>query len=53
MNGHGSIAATFAFRAENPRPDPGPVALISQSGGFGSYIMVKALLGDYSGYSII
>lgn len=45
LNGHGHVAATFAIRATSPRPKPGPIALVSQSGGFGSYIMLKAIEG--------
>ncbi len=41
MNGHRKTLATFAIPPDSDRPTPGPVALISQSGGFGAYIMEK------------
>jgi acyl-CoA synthetase (NDP forming) len=36
--------ANFALPPTVPLPPPGPVALVSQSGGFGSYITTKAML---------
>ncbi len=45
MNGHRKTLATFAIPPDSDRPTPGPVALISQSGGFGAYIMEKAVVG--------
>jgi len=36
--------ANFALPPTVPLPAPGPVALVSQSGGFGSYITTKAML---------
>src|SRR4029453_18541592 len=44
MNRHDMVMANFALSPEVPLPPPGPVALVSQSGGFGSYIANKALL---------
>ncbi len=44
MNLHDMVMANFALSPEVPLPPPGPVALVSQSGGFGSYIANKALL---------
>ena len=35
---------TSPCRPTVPLPPPGPVALVSQSGGFGSYITTKAML---------
>ena len=45
MNGHEKVAATFAIPPDIERPEPGPVAVVSQSGGFGAYIMLKAVAG--------
>jgi acetyltransferase len=42
-NGPGKVTATFAIPPESDRPEVGPVALVSQSGGFGSYILLKAI----------
>ena len=42
-NGQRQVAATFAIPVEMDRPKPGPVAVVSQSGGFGSYILLKAI----------
>jgi acetate---CoA ligase (ADP-forming) len=44
MNNFGGVMANFALHPTEPLPTPGPVALVSQSGGFGSYITTKALL---------
>jgi acyl-CoA synthetase (NDP forming) len=44
MNLFGGVMANFALPPTAPLPRPGPVALVSQSGGFGSYITNKALL---------
>ncbi|WP_233809908.1 acetate--CoA ligase family protein [Paraburkholderia sp. HP33-1] len=38
-----AVAANFALLPGQPLPVPGRVALISQSGGFGSYLMSKGL----------
>lgn len=46
MNGYASIMANFSLRPEAKRPVAGPVALVSQSGGFGSYILEKATRAD-------
>lgn len=43
LNGHAGVVATFALGREEQRPVPGPVALVSQSGGFGSFILNKAI----------
>ena len=42
-NGANKVAATFAIPVEMDRPKLGPVAVVSQSGGFGSYILLKAI----------
>ena len=44
MNVFGGVMANFALHPSEPLPIAGPVALVSQSGGFGSYITTKALL---------
>ncbi|GAA1593898.1 acetate--CoA ligase family protein [Kribbella hippodromi] len=44
MNLHAGVMANFALPHTTPLPEPGPVALVSQSGGFGSYITTKSLL---------
>jgi acetyltransferase len=44
MNVFGGVMANFALPPTAPLPPAGPVALVSQSGGFGSYITTKALL---------
>jgi acetyltransferase len=44
MNVVGGVMANFALQPTTPLPAAGPVALVSQSGGFGSYITTKALL---------
>ncbi|MEU8270790.1 acetate--CoA ligase family protein [Sphaerisporangium sp. NPDC049002] len=44
MNAHDGVMANFMVTADEPLPQPGPVALVSQSGGFGSYITNKAVL---------
>jgi acetyltransferase len=44
MNALGGVMANFALPPSSPLPVAGPVALVSQSGGFGSYITTKALL---------
>jgi len=42
-NGARKTAATFAIPVDMDRPKLGPVAVVSQSGGFGSYILLKAI----------
>jgi len=42
-NGARKVAATFAIPVDMDRPKLGPVAVVSQSGGFGSYILLKAI----------
>ncbi|MFD0661722.1 CoA-binding protein [Thermocatellispora tengchongensis] len=44
MNAHDGVMANFMLTADEPLPIAGPVALVSQSGGFGSYITHKAIL---------
>ncbi len=44
MNLGGGVMANFALPPTAPLPPAGPVALVSQSGGFGSYITTKAML---------
>jgi acetate---CoA ligase (ADP-forming) len=44
MNLHGGVMANFALPTTATLPPPGPVGLVSQSGGFGSYIANKSLL---------
>lgn len=44
MNAAGGVMANFMVTVDEPLPQPGPVALVSQSGGFGSYITNKAVL---------
>lgn len=44
MNVGSGVMANFALFPEQPMPPAGPVALVSQSGGFGSYITTKSLL---------
>jgi acetate---CoA ligase (ADP-forming) len=44
MNLFGGVMANFALPPTEPLPPAGPVALVSQSGGFGSYICTKAFL---------
>jgi acetate---CoA ligase (ADP-forming) len=44
MNLFGGVMANFAIPPTEPLPGKGPVALVSQSGGFGSYISTKAFL---------
>ncbi|GAA0402829.1 6-carboxyhexanoate--CoA ligase [Acrocarpospora corrugata] len=44
MNAHDGVMANFMVTVDEPLPQPGPVALVSQSGGFGSYITNKAVL---------
>jgi acetate---CoA ligase (ADP-forming) len=48
MNGHHSIMANFAIEPDSDRPVPGPVALVSQSGGLGSYILNRAVTSHIS-----
>ena len=42
-NNQAKVAATFAIPVDMDRPKMGPVAVVSQSGGFGSYILLKAI----------
>jgi len=42
-NTHRHITATFALFPERGRPTPGPVGIVSQSGGFGSFILNRAV----------
>jgi acetate---CoA ligase (ADP-forming) len=42
-NGARKVASTFAIPVDMDRPKLGPVAVVSQSGGFGSYILLKAI----------
>jgi acyl-CoA synthetase (NDP forming) len=42
-SGANKVAATFAIPVDMDRPKLGPVAVVSQSGGFGSYILLKAI----------
>src|SRR6266566_6317250 len=42
-NNRAKVAATFAIPTDMDRPKMGPVAVVSQSGGFGSYILLKAI----------
>jgi acyl-CoA synthetase (NDP forming) len=44
MNGHRQTMANFSLMPEADRPTPGPVAIVSQSGGFGSYILNRAII---------
>ncbi|WP_187438232.1 acetate--CoA ligase family protein [Actinomadura decatromicini] len=44
LSSAGGVAASFAMPPGTPLPPAGPVALVSQSGGFGSYIAEKAQL---------
>jgi acetyltransferase len=47
INAHAAVAASFAVRAAGgDLPAPGPVALVSQSGGFGSFILRKAMAAE-------
>ena len=45
LNSFGSVMANFSLAPTADRPRPGSVALISQSGGFGSYILNRAVRG--------
>ncbi|SEN42935.1 Acyl-CoA synthetase (NDP forming) [Pseudomonas sp. ok272] len=44
LNIAGGVMANFALSPDEPVPPGGSVALISQSGGFGSYLTTKGLL---------
>ncbi|WP_274631137.1 acetate--CoA ligase family protein [Arvimicrobium flavum] len=44
LNVAGGVMANFALSPTEPIPDFGRVALVSQSGGFGSYLVTKALV---------
>src|SRR5262249_51188434 len=44
MNLFGGVMANFALPPTASLPRPGPLALVSQSGGFGSYLLNKAFL---------
>lgn len=44
MNIAGGVMANFALAPDEPLPRGGGVALVSQSGGFGSYLATKGLL---------
>ncbi|MFD1941566.1 acetate--CoA ligase family protein [Paradevosia shaoguanensis] len=43
MNNHGGVMANFALSPQEPMPKMGAVALVSQSGGLGSFITTKSL----------
>ncbi|MEI9993034.1 MAG: acetate--CoA ligase family protein [Rhizomicrobium sp.] len=43
MNSHRDVMANFVLDPGDSIPPPGPVALVSQSGGFGGYMVRKAL----------
>lgn len=43
MNVHGGVMANFSLDPSTPLPPAGGVALVSQSGGFGSYIAMMAI----------
>lgn len=43
LNGHLPVVGGFSLAPEETRPHAGPVAIVSQSGGFGSYIMNRAV----------
>jgi acetyltransferase len=43
MNNHRHVMGNFSLMPDADRPEPGPVALVSQSGGFGSYILNRAV----------
>lgn len=44
LNIAGGVMANFALTPDEPLPPGGGVALVSQSGGFGSYLTTKGLL---------
>ncbi|MCU1717669.1 acetate--CoA ligase family protein [Pseudomonas sp. 5P_3.1_Bac2] len=44
LNIAGGVMANFALTPDEPLPPGGSVALVSQSGGFGSYLTTKGLL---------
>jgi acetate---CoA ligase (ADP-forming) len=43
LNGYLPVVGGFSLAPEETRPHVGPVAIVSQSGGFGSYIMNRAV----------
>ncbi|OCC25022.1 hypothetical protein MB02_06195 [Croceicoccus estronivorus] len=43
LNMHGGVMANFAITPDSPLPIAGGTALVSQSGGFGSYISLMAM----------
>ncbi|WP_261566533.1 acetate--CoA ligase family protein [Frankia gtarii] len=43
MNQYDNIMATFAIPPGEQRPKPGPVGIVSQSGGFGAFILNRAV----------
>ena len=43
FNGYARTMATFALMPDADRPTVGPVAIVSQSGGFGSSILTRAV----------
>lgn len=43
FNMHGGVMANFAITPDSPLPKAGGTALVSQSGGFGSYISLMAM----------
>lgn len=43
LNMHNGVMANFAIDPSNPLPSVGGTALVSQSGGFGSYISLMAM----------
>ncbi len=46
MNAAEKVMANFSMLPGDGRPTPGPVALVSSSGGFGSYVLVKAVMAQ-------
>ncbi|MFF5289568.1 acetate--CoA ligase family protein [Paractinoplanes globisporus] len=44
MNGHRTTMANFSLQPDAERPLAGPVAIVSQSGGFGSFILNRAVV---------
>ncbi len=44
MNLHHRVMANFALPPDGDRPAAGPVGIVSQSGGFGSYILNRSVM---------